>query len=1194
MMPVPQEVAYALEVNKPVVLIVMDQEAWEMLTVPGGAAAAWSCSKYGPPLSQHENYSFPGVDGFSEDTLTKLFNKLASINLCPCRPLDETNWGQGAVLANMTDYILKDISYMKEHATIQSLATTWDSRGSKGSLLLHGPEAQSWSQWIGFAESAGLKPPPTPLQKTFVQASSKAAKLRRRQAWGIAAALVAVILLGAAASVALAVREAAARQDAAVNAREAAMWTILGKVATPSASIYDMRAVMHVLKSSEPSKRRLGAARAEAARTFYAILRSPALHVGQLEGLQMSWGFSWSPGSDKFAVSSQLREEGNPVMVQGLGSPGPTALVSGSAGPQSPFFGLSWGPDGTLVGNDVAYGLTQWRMDGERGDWLPEELAGRSPRQPMVPWRPMVWIPGEGRRLVALDSNSSDSTTLRLWHFHGANNVTSEAFASGAAPISDVAVSADGLLLGAARIGAKSVEIWDLSGAAGSPKFLQKIVVAEARGDSSKLDISFHPDGRTLVCSIQSDVKMYNVAAPGSLVRAGGCTESCGAYDAIEGDWSSRPWDLGILNDEPLTRNQQAQLQALGWNATSWKDCSQCRKNHWGPSATSCTQALYVQEQRCPMQQLALWDDLTGTEQLAARTLGYTAASWDTTSPYSCCASQPLEAPLKPLGLGDIGPKVGAGLAGAWLEDFNEGNAAALQQQQQPPDPVFGLLFTPDSAEESLWLQSAHHSPDGTRLAVGAGDSAEIWDLTGDKLKWKSKRLSLPTANIINTAEWSPDSRYLGYASSDGTASIWDFELDRNHSSYTLSRQHSGMCVAVDFQPLDSNTLVSLGKSDQKLHVHNLMLKTTKQLDLPAEDHYCYKSAFSSTGRLAIACGHRGEDKGKLLLWDSASEGFDSLSSPELGGSPFIQSVAWSPDGNLLAAAVGGVTSPLRKVALWDLFAIPPKPYLLDIDGASEYLSFSPDGKMLATCILDTTMRSPHFLVWDVASRKRIELDLPLQPFGVRPLAVEWSPVHAGGEYTLSVSGVDDTLYIVHGKLHQAGSAVSVQHVRAHVGGISRGKINKGACEIHGPSLLAAVFACFVWDSMLDVSDEAAAFFVHCAVAWRPDGQVLATVGSADQKLRLWDASDPRQITPFQIMDNLGMELLDLAWAPPYYNAIALAGDTGEVRVVPIMHVDDMAGIIDGIIMPFTRKNFTEADAIFLGVPPGVVSTTQQ
>ena len=1035
----------------------MDQKAWEMLTVPGGAAAAWRCSKWGAPLSQHEKYSFPGVDGFSEDCLTKLYNHLAAINLCPCRPLDETNWGQGAVLANMTDYILKDISYMKEHATLQSLATTWDANGARNSLLLQGPEALSWSQWIGFAESAGLKPPPTLLQKSFVQGSFKAAKLRRRQGYGFATVLIAVILLGAAASVALTVREASAKQEAAVNAREAAtrgMWTILGKLATPSASIYDMRAVMHVLKISEPSKTLHMAARAEAARIFYAILRSPALHVGQLEGLEMAWGFSWSPGSDKFAASSQLIEEGNPVIVQGLGSPGSTALLSGSTGPQRPFFiGLSWGPDGTLVGNDVAYGLTQWRIDNRTGGWLPEELAERSPKPPMLPWRPMVWIPGEGRRLVALDSNS-DSTTLRLWQFHGPGNVTSVAFASGPAPISDVAVSADGLLLGAARIVSRVVEIWDLSGAA-SPELLQTIVVVEAgQGDSSKLDISFHPDGRTLVCSLSSDIKMYKVAAPVSLVAAGGCTESCGAYDAIEGDWSSRPWDIGILNDEPLTYNQQAQLEALGWNATSWKDCFQCRKNHWGPSATSCTQALYVQEQRCPMQQLALWDDLTATEQLAARTLGYTAASWDTTSPFSCCASQPLEAPL-----GDVVK----GLTGALLEDFDEGHADELQQQQQQqqqPDPIFGRLFTPDTAEDAIWLHSAHHSPDGTKLAVGAQSSAEIWDLTGHKLKWKSNRMSLPTASIINTAEWSPDSRYLGYASSDGTVGVWDFELDRNHSSYTLSRQHSGQCVAVDFLPLDSNILVSVGASDQKLHVHNLVGKTARQLDLPVEDYYCFKSTFSSTGRLAIACGHRGEDEGKLLLWDPVSEEFDSLSSPEVEGSPFTQAVAWSPDGSLLAASVGGLASSMRKVALWDLLASPPKPYLFSIDGSSEYLSFSPDGKMLATCILDTTMSSPNVLVWDVASREQIELDLPMHSFGYWPLGVDWSPVSAGGEYTLAVSGMDETLYIVHGKFHQ-GSALSVQLVRAHVYGIGKGKINKFACEIISSPSLFVCSLCF-------------------------------------------------------------------------------------------------------------------------------------
>ena len=104
-------------------------------------------------------------------------------------------------------------------------------------------------------------------------------------------------------------------------------------------------------------------------------------------------------------------------------------------------------------------------------------------------------------------------------------------------------------------------------------------------------------------------------------------------------------------------------------------------------------------------------------------------------------------------------------------------------------------------------------------------------------------------------------------------------------------------------------------------------------------------------------------------------------------------------------------------------------------------------------------------------------------------------------------------------------------------------------------------------------------------VAWRPDGQVLATVGLSDETLKLWDCSEPRRISSLQVVDDLGMSPLDLAWALPLSNAIVLAGDTGEVKVLPIIDIDDMAGIIDRMILPVTRRNFTEVDALVLGVP---------
>eukprot|EP00951_Prasinocladus_malaysianus_P021493 scaffold177739_cov25-Prasinocladus_malaysianus.AAC.2 len=114
-----QEVAYGLTCGKPVVVIILDQEAWELLTVPGGAKKAWNCNKWGPPLSSHESEDFPGAEKFDRKAVARLFGKLAAINLCPCRPLEEANWGLHQVLKNMTEYVSKDIAYQKEHASLK-------------------------------------------------------------------------------------------------------------------------------------------------------------------------------------------------------------------------------------------------------------------------------------------------------------------------------------------------------------------------------------------------------------------------------------------------------------------------------------------------------------------------------------------------------------------------------------------------------------------------------------------------------------------------------------------------------------------------------------------------------------------------------------------------------------------------------------------------------------------------------------------------------------------------------------------------------------------------------------------------------------------------------------------------------------------------------------------------------------------
>ena len=83
-----QELAYAIREDKPVVVLILDQEAWELLTVPGGTKRAWSLHKWGPALKEYADQEILPEVKFSVEKLDELFSYLSGINLCPCRQLE--------------------------------------------------------------------------------------------------------------------------------------------------------------------------------------------------------------------------------------------------------------------------------------------------------------------------------------------------------------------------------------------------------------------------------------------------------------------------------------------------------------------------------------------------------------------------------------------------------------------------------------------------------------------------------------------------------------------------------------------------------------------------------------------------------------------------------------------------------------------------------------------------------------------------------------------------------------------------------------------------------------------------------------------------------------------------------------------------------------------------------------------------
>jgi WD40 repeat protein len=352
------------------------------------------------------------------------------------------------------------------------------------------------------------------------------------------------------------------------------------------------------------------------------------------------------------------------------------------------------------------------------------------------------------------------------------------------------------------------------------------------------------------------------------------------------------------------------------------------------------------------------------------------------------------------------------------------------------------VQHTSELVADRLRVGSLAISPGGKILATGGMESLLLWDV---EKQTRLRELKGHKATIVSL-EFSPDGKTLASSSSDNTARLWD---------------------------VADGTLLATFKG----HFHHV-----NGVSLSADGQSVVSGGWDRTVRFC-------ELAAKMRI------------NPKLAHADVVTSVAFSPNGKLLATVSGTYSHGVAGsdtwraegiVTLWDVTTWQRRMTLNGNSGGTTSVAFSADSKSLVTGGYDRTLR-----LWDVSSGK---------PLG------EWSG-HEGAVLTVAFSpdgsliasgGTDKMVRIWDGKTGRPLHPLSGHTYEVKTIAFSpRGRLlASGEATEKGGTVI-------VWD--VDKGQPVHTLPAHeqavMSIAFSPDGALLATA-SGDGTVRLWNVSD--------------------------------------------------------------------------------------
>jgi WD40 repeat protein len=448
------------------------------------------------------------------------------------------------------------------------------------------------------------------------------------------------------------------------------------------------------------------------------------------------------------------------------------------------------------------------------------------------------------------------------------------------------------------------VQLWDITG---SPTRERGLRI----GDRAVFDVSFSPDGRTLVAGSKSGaVVAWNVSSPAHPTRLdlpdstftswvnstafspNGAYLAAGSSDLTVKIWDTSTWTLILTLPHPAALTQVAFLDDNHTVVTA--------------AADGITRLWNIPSSVRPTMAGLVWNvAITPDGSRIAAFSGEESRVWQAdhlAEPAVAQIATPNGTDDPITGAGDLSPDgryiaLGARLGSVYLVDTRHPTA---------PVVVSGPLDSPEPQVETVAF-----SPDGKLLAAGGQDTdIRIWDVTRPESPRPVAVLDDPT-EIVLQLTWSPNGDQLAAASADNNVYLYDTRQERHPR--LLSR---------------------LGGFESE----------------------AYTAAFSPDGKV-LATG--GSDT-FVLLWDISTPGTPKqIGNPITGPVARVYDLAFDAKGDQLAAAVVD-----GSTWVWDtrnLHAPERTAVLGPTPGAIYTTSFTPTGDTLVSSGIDGEL-----LVWDM------------------------------------------------------------------------------------------------------------------------------------------------------------------------------------------------------------------------------------